>query len=205
MSPARAAAGTLSDSAATSATTCLTISDLPAQPSGTLPLTGPVGKWLAGHGLLKESHCGPTMCSKGAFIKQEPPMNRLLILAPALLLALPAVAQDAPAVGYQNLWCHIAFTLTSTSIPTLPEADVAAARCRRRRRDARADRAARGQGSDRHGPQRHPAAPRGRDCQLHRGRLHRRAVRGGQDRARCQGGGADRRRRCRGDGRIHLR
>ena len=67
------------------------------------------------------------MCSKSAFIKQEPPMNRLLILAPALLLALPAVAQDAPAVGYQSLWCQSAFTLTSASIPTLPEADVAAA------------------------------------------------------------------------------
>jgi hypothetical protein len=54
-------------------------------------------------------------------------MNRLLILAPALLLALPAVAQDAPQAGYQNLWCHFAFTTTATQIPPLPEADLAAA------------------------------------------------------------------------------
>jgi hypothetical protein len=54
-------------------------------------------------------------------------MKRLLILAPALLLAFPAVAQDAPVAGYQNLWCQSAFTLTSASIPALPEAEVAAA------------------------------------------------------------------------------
>lgn len=53
-------------------------------------------------------------------------MNRLLILAPALLLAFPAVAQDAPQVGYQNLWCHFAFATTATQIPPLPEADLAA-------------------------------------------------------------------------------
>lgn len=54
-------------------------------------------------------------------------MNRLLILAPALLLAFPAVAQDAPQAGYQTLWCHFAFQTTTTQIPALPEADLAAA------------------------------------------------------------------------------
>jgi hypothetical protein len=54
-------------------------------------------------------------------------MNRLLILAPALLLALPAVAQDAPQAGYQNLWCHFAFATTATQIPALPEDQLAAA------------------------------------------------------------------------------
>ena len=54
-------------------------------------------------------------------------MNRLLILAPALLLAFPAVAQDAPEVGYQNLWCHFAFATTATQIPPLPEDLLAAA------------------------------------------------------------------------------
>jgi hypothetical protein len=54
-------------------------------------------------------------------------MKRLLILAPALLLALPAVAQDAPEVGYQNLWCHYAFVTTAGQIPPLPEDLLAAA------------------------------------------------------------------------------
>ena len=58
-------------------------------------------------------------------------MKRLLALAPALLLAVPAFAQDAPAApeaGYQNLWCHFAFVTTSASIPALPAADLEAAR-----------------------------------------------------------------------------
>jgi hypothetical protein len=55
-------------------------------------------------------------------------MKRLLILAPALALALPAMAQDAPEAGYQALWCHLAFSTASTLIPPLPEADVEAAR-----------------------------------------------------------------------------
>jgi hypothetical protein len=58
-------------------------------------------------------------------------MKRLLVLAPALLLAIPALAQDAPAApeaGYQNLWCHFAFVATSASIPTLPAEDLEAAR-----------------------------------------------------------------------------
>ena len=55
-------------------------------------------------------------------------MKRLLILAPALLLALPAMAQDAPAAGYQNLWCHFAFSITMASIPPIPAADLEAAR-----------------------------------------------------------------------------
>lgn len=54
-------------------------------------------------------------------------MKRLLILAPALLLALPAAAQDAPQAGYQNLWCHIAFDATSKMIPALPAEELAAA------------------------------------------------------------------------------
>lgn len=48
-------------------------------------------------------------------------MNRLLILAPALLLAFPAAAQDAPQAGYQSLWCHYAFTISASQIPALPE------------------------------------------------------------------------------------
>ena len=58
-------------------------------------------------------------------------MKRLLALAPALLLAVPALAQDAPAApeaGYQNLWCHLAFVATSAQIPTLPVEDLEAAR-----------------------------------------------------------------------------
>jgi hypothetical protein len=58
-------------------------------------------------------------------------MNRLLALAPALLLAAPVLAQDAPAApeaGYQNLWCHIAFTAASASIPALPAEELEAAR-----------------------------------------------------------------------------
>lgn len=55
-------------------------------------------------------------------------MKRLLALAPVLLLAFPAAAQDVPAAARQNLWCHIAFVTTSSAIPVLPEADVEAAR-----------------------------------------------------------------------------
>jgi hypothetical protein len=71
------------------------------------------------------------LCSKGAVKDQELPMKRLLALAPALLLAVPALAQDTPAApeaGYQNLWCHFAFVTTSTQIPTLPAAELEAAR-----------------------------------------------------------------------------
>ena len=58
-------------------------------------------------------------------------MKRLLALAPALLLAVPALAQDAPAApeaGYQNLWCHIAFVEVSATIPSLSAEDLEAAR-----------------------------------------------------------------------------
>lgn len=55
-------------------------------------------------------------------------MKRLLAFAPALLLAFPAVAQDAPAEARQALWCHIAFVTTSAAIPPLPAEDIAAAR-----------------------------------------------------------------------------
>jgi hypothetical protein len=57
-------------------------------------------------------------------------MYRLLTLAPALLLAFPALAQDAPAApdaGYQNLWCHFAFVAVSTQLPVLPPAELDAA------------------------------------------------------------------------------
>lgn len=55
-------------------------------------------------------------------------MKRLVALVPALLLALPALAQEAPEGAYKNLWCGIAFSGTAAMMPALPEADVAAAR-----------------------------------------------------------------------------
>ena len=54
-------------------------------------------------------------------------MKRLFVLAPALLLAFPVSAQEAPEAGYQNLWCHLAFTTASSQIPPLPAEDLAAA------------------------------------------------------------------------------
>jgi hypothetical protein len=44
-------------------------------------------------------------------------MKRLLALAPALLMALPALAQEAPEGAYKDLWCGIAFGTATEQAP----------------------------------------------------------------------------------------
>lgn len=55
-------------------------------------------------------------------------MNRFLILAPALLFAFPAVAQDVPPDTYKDLWCGIAFGIASANVPNASAEDLTAAR-----------------------------------------------------------------------------
>ncbi len=55
-------------------------------------------------------------------------MNRLLILAPALLFAMPALAQEAPEAAYKDLWCGIAFGYAIQQAPNAAPADLEAAR-----------------------------------------------------------------------------
>lgn len=54
-------------------------------------------------------------------------MKRLLVLVPAVLFALPAMAQTAPEAAYKDLWCGLAFEAAGKSAP-FTEADLAAAR-----------------------------------------------------------------------------
>lgn len=54
-------------------------------------------------------------------------MKRLLILVPAALLALPALAQEAPEGSYRDLWCGLAFGTAVQGAPFTDD-DVAAAR-----------------------------------------------------------------------------
>ncbi len=54
-------------------------------------------------------------------------MKRLLVLIPAVLMAVPAFAQTAPEGSYRDLWCGLAFGAAAQGAP-FTEADLAAAR-----------------------------------------------------------------------------
>jgi hypothetical protein len=54
-------------------------------------------------------------------------MKRLLVVIPAVLLAMPAFAQTAPEDAYRDLWCGLAFGSAASNLPYTPE-ELAAAR-----------------------------------------------------------------------------
>ncbi len=54
-------------------------------------------------------------------------MKRLLALIPALVLAAPVFAQEAPAEAYNDLWCGLAFVTAASAAPYSAE-DLTAAR-----------------------------------------------------------------------------
>jgi hypothetical protein len=55
-------------------------------------------------------------------------MKRLLVLAPALFMALPALAQEAPEGAYRDLWCGIAFGTATEQAPNATPEQLAEAR-----------------------------------------------------------------------------